>query len=481
MSHDTAVHPGYAPPEDHVPGDAEGLSPDLGIHPVTGYDAATIRDNLTHAERAALGGMLLAKSAVTDVIDVIDAGDFYSPQHGMIFDAICAVHRGGDPVDLITVAAELTRTGELSRVGGAAYLHSLVAVTPTAANAGFYARVVLERALLRRLERAGMRITQLGRAEDGGDIEELQAAAREALDAATATTATATAAVPVADLMDSTIDEIESLTRDGVINYVSTGFIDLDDYLGGGLRAGQVLVIGGRPGDGKSTLAADIARHVAINNGLPALIALWENSPNEFMQRVLSAQARVPLKSIRKGELDEGYWARIAVARPAIDAAPLHVLDAAAVDMKWDQFEQHARRFVTAHPTTAVIVVDYLQLIQNPPGRFGNRQEEVAFMAKRVKLLARGLGVAFVVVAQLNRGPESRTDKRPQMSDFRESGELENSADIGVLIHRPDKIDPDSPRVGEADFIIAKNRNGATGTVTVAFQGHYARFVDMAV
>jgi len=429
------------------------------------------------AEQGVLGGMLLSKDAIADVIDVIKGRDFYKPAHELIFDSILDLYGRGEPADAVTVSAELTKRGELARIGGAPYLHTLMSSVPTAANAGYYAVIVRERAILRRLVEAGTRITQMGYATDGADLDEIVNRAQAEIYGVTEQRAGEDYA-PLADVMEGALDEIESISnRSGQMTGVPTGFTDLDQ-LTNGLHAGQMVIIAARPAIGKSTLGLDLARSCSIRNGLTSVIFSLEMGRNEITMRLLSAEARVALHHMRAGTMTDEDWSRLARRMGEVSAAPLFIDDSPNMSMM--EIRAKCRRLKQRHDLRLVIV-DYLQLMSGGGSRRPeSRQQEVSEMSRALKLLAKELELPIIAIAQLNRGPEQRTDKRPMMSDLRESGSLEQDADVVILLHREDAYERESPRAGEADLIVAKHRNGPTATITVAFQGHYSRFVDMA-
>ncbi|HTZ26831.1 MAG TPA: replicative DNA helicase [Streptosporangiaceae bacterium] len=733
------------------------------------------------AEQCVLGGMLMSKDAISDVLEVIHPGDHYRPAHQLVHEVILDLYSRGEPADAVTVANELTKRGEIARVGGAPYLHTLMASVPTAANAGYYARIVRERAILRRLVEAGTRIVQLGYAGDG-DADEIVDRAEAEVYGVTARRISEDY-LALAEIMPGALDEIEAIgSRGGGLNGVPTGFADLD-ALTNGLHPGQMIVIAARPALGKalaletklptpvgwttmgevavgdqlvgadgrpvnvlaatevmhgrpcyevafstgevivadgqhqwltwtgpgsetavvqtteqiaatldrrpgnrgqnhavpacgpfdlpeadlpvlpyalgvwlggpytaaagltiadpeiamrvaasdfraipareekripvtylrgseaqrrallagildiggtvagngaihlavtsrelacdvrelvlslgyrcsmpnrkaprggatasrylirfltddqvfllsrkqrlhkerlrhdprmarwryivgarpvpsrpvrcvqvdspdqlylagdgmipthnSTLALDLARAASVRGGLTAVIFSLEMSRNEITMRLLSAEARVPLHSMRTGQMSEDDWTRLARRMSEVVDAPLFIDDSPNMSMM--EIRAKCRRLKQRHDLRLVII-DYLQLMSSPK-RVENRQQEVSDMSRQLKLLAKELDVPVVAVAQLNRGPEQRTDKRPLLADLRESGSIEQDSDVVILLHREDAYERESPRAGEADLIVAKHRNGPTATVTVAFQGHYSRFSDMA-
>ena len=426
------------------------------------------------AEQCVLGGMLLSKDAISDVIEVIRPTDHYRPAHQLIHEAILDLYGRGEPADAITVANELARRGEIARVGGAPYLHTLIASVPTAANASYYARIVRERAVLRRLVEAGTRIVQFGYAGDA-DADELVDRAQAEVYAVT-DRRTSEDYHSLSEIMPGALDEIEAIgSHGGVMTGVPTGFSDLD-ALTNGLHPGQMIVIAARPAVGKSTLALDFARAAAIKNSMATVVFSLEMGRNEITMRLLSAEARVPMHTMRTGQMNDDDWSRLARRMSEVADAPLFIDD--SPNMSLMEIRAKCRRLKQRHDLKFVII-DYLQLMSSPK-RTESRQQEVSEMSRSLKLLAKELEVPVIALSQLNRGPEQRTDKKPLLSDLRESGSIEQDADVVILLHREDAYERESPRAGEADLIVAKHRNGPTATVTVAFQGHYSRFVDMA-
>nr|WP_232246543.1 replicative DNA helicase [Kitasatospora mediocidica] len=427
------------------------------------------------AEQSVLGGMLLSKDAIADVVEVLKPLDYYRPAHELIHSAILDLYARGEPADPITVASELTKRGELARVGGPGYLHTLVNSVPTAANAEYYAEIVHERAVLRRLVEAGTRIAGMGYAAEG-DVDEIVNAAQAEIYAVTEQR-TSEDYAPLADIMEGALDEIEAIgSRNGQMSGVPTGFADLD-ALTNGLHPGQMIVIAARPAMGKSTLALDFSRACSITNGLPSVIFSLEMGRNEIAMRLLSAEARVALHHMRSGNMTDDDWTRVARRMPDVTAAPLFIDDSPNLSMM--EIRAKCRR-LKQRQDLKLVVIDYLQLMQSGGSRRAeSRQQEVSDMSRNLKLLAKELEVPVIALSQLNRGPEQRTDKKPMVSDLRESGSIEQDADMVILLHREDAYEKESPRAGEADLIVAKHRNGPTATITVAFQGHYSRFVDM--
>ncbi len=432
------------------------------------------------AEQSVLGAMMLSKDAIADAVEVVRPGDFYRPAHQLVFDAILDLYGRGEPADPITVSAELTRAGQLVRVGGANYLHTLVNTVPTAANAGYYAQIVAERATLRRLVTAGTRIVQMGYDTASGSAN-IVGSVDDVVDRAQAEVyeiterRTSEDYVHIESLLQSTLDEIDKISATGGIGTgIPTGFHQLDEITNG-LHPGQMITVAGRPGSGKSTLALDIARNAAVKHGKPTVIFSLEMGKLEIMMRLFSAEAGVALQNMRSGHMSDQDWTRLARRSSELAEAPLYIDDSPNLTMM--EIRSKARR-LRQRQDVQLIVIDYLQLMTSGK-RVESRQQEVSEFSRSMKLLAKELDVPVVALSQLNRGPEQRTDKRPLLSDLRESGSIEQDSDMVLLVHRPDLYEPETERAGEADLIIAKHRNGPTATIAVAFQGRYSRFADM--
>ncbi len=426
------------------------------------------------AEQSALGGMLLSKDAVADVIETLRGADFYIPKHELIFEAILTLYSHGEPTDVVAVTDELIKSGELQRAGGADYLHTLTSIVPTAANAGYYASIVSERALLRRLVDAGTRIVQMGYSGQGEALDLVNNAQAEIYSVTGAEAAEDY--VPLTIAVDAAVEEIEAARgRDGQMTGIPSGFSGLDQ-LTNGMHPGQMIIIAARPAMGKSTLALDFARSAAIKHDMPTIFFSLEMGRSEIAMRLMSAEGSVPLQSMRKGTLDSRDWTTIASTRGRINDAPLYIDD--SPNMTLVEIRAKCRR-LKQKAGLKMVVIDYLQLMTSGK-RVESRQQEVSEFSRALKLLAKELAVPVIALSQLNRGAEQRADKKPALSDLRESGSIEQDADMVVLLHREAAYEKDSPRAGEADLIVAKHRNGPTDTITVAFQGHFSRFTDMA-
>ena len=426
------------------------------------------------AEQSVLGGMLLSKDAIADVVESLRASDFYKPAHETIYEAILSLYGHGSPADAITVADELKKRGELTRVGGAAYIHTLIASVPTAANAQYYAEIVKEHAIMRRLIEAGTKIAQLGYANET-EVDTLVDQAQAEIYAVTDGNAKEDY-VSFSEALEETINEIDANSNrpDGVYG-VPTDFIEFDE-LTGGLHGGQMIVIAARPGVGKSTLALDIARSASIHHQMTTVFFSLEMSRTEVAMRILSAEGKISMGRLKKGDLDTEGWTNLATLQGRIDSAPLFIDD--SPNMTLMEIRAKCRRLKQRNDLK-LVVLDYLQLMSSGK-KVESRQQEVSEFSRSLKLLAKELDVPVIALSQLNRGSEQRTDKRPMVSDLRESGSIEQDADMVILLHREDMYNPDSERVGEADMIIAKHRGGPTRTIPLAFSGKYSRFNNMA-
>jgi replicative DNA helicase len=404
------------PPRDSV-GDEWGDGPaayEPGNRPTRPGDRTPPQDNA--AEQSVLGSMLLSKDSIADVSEALRGQDFYRPVHEVIFDAIIDLYGRGEPADPITVAAELQRRGELARIGGAPYLHTLSANVPIAANAGYYAEIVREKAILRRLVDAGTRIVQMGYAGEGQVDDVVDSAQAEVYQVTDRRSAEDYA--PLSDIMDGVLDEIEAIgNRDAGLYGVPTGFADLDD-LTNGLHNGQMIIVAARPAMGKSTLALDLCRAASIHNNMTSCFFSLEMTRSEITMRLLSAEAKVPLNHIRNGQMNDDDWQKLARKMAEVSSAPLFIDDSPNMTMM--EIRAKARRLKQRHDLR-LIIIDYMQLMTS--GRkVESRQLEVSEFSRQIKLLAKELEVPIIALSQLNRGPEQRGDKRPMMSDLRESG-----------------------------------------------------------
>lgn len=425
------------------------------------------------AEMAVLGGMLMSSDAVGEVSEIIEVTDFYQPRHQTIFDAVVALFADGQPVDAVLVANELQKNSELDKIGGVDYLHSLVAAVPTAANATYYAEIVHQRAILRNVITAGTKIAQLGYSADGSQAEEIvNLAQSEVYEMGAGRVRQDYEAIgPVAE---DALNQISDIQNHHVQKGVLTGFRKID-LLTQGLQPGQMIIVAGRPAMGKSTLGIDFARNAAFRQHLTTVVFSLEMSKTELAQRIISAQEDIPLTSLRRAEgLDEATWSKLNRSMDTFNNAPLYIDD--SPNMSLMEIRAKCRRLKQTDDLR-LVVIDYLQLMTSGK-RVESRQQEVSDFSRALKLLAKELEVPVVALSQLNRGPEMRGDKKPMLSDLRESGSIEQDADVVFLVHRPDFYNKED-RPGEADIILAKHRNGPTDTIGLAFLGAYSKFKDM--
>ena len=379
-----------------------------------------------HAEQSVIGGMLLSKDAIADCVEGLKGSDFYRPAHELIYDAILDLYSRGEPADAITVSDELTKRGDLVRVGGQAYLHQLISSVPTAANAGYYAQIVAERAVLRRLVDAGTKIVQMGYGQGGGDVLDIVNAAQAEIYAVADKRGGDDYAI-LGDVLEATVDEIEAASgKSGEMTGVPTGFTEFDN-LTNGLHPGQMIVVAARPAVGKSTWGLDIARSAAIKHKMATVLFSLEMSRTEITMRLLSAEASIQLQNMRKGTMRDEDWTRLARTMAEVSDAPLFIDD--SPNMSLMEIRAKCRRLKQQH-NLRLVIIDYLQLMSSGK-RVESRQQEVSEFSRALKLLAKELEVPVIAISQLNRGSEQRTDKRPQMSDLRESGCL--TADARIL------------------------------------------------
>lgn len=423
------------------------------------------------SERSVLGAMMLSVDAAAECVTILAPEDFYRPTHGDLFATIAGLVDQGKPTDPLAVAAAY-EPRKLMRLGGAPYLHTLISGVPTAVNAVYYAEIVRDRSLRAQMLDAGARIRQLATQGSIGDTAAVLGRAQETIEALTRGAARDDAdGAWIASAIADELDAWEQPQEAGL----ATGYTDLDDLLGG-LGAGQFVIVAGRPGIGKSVVATDVGRHAA-ERGAAVLHFSLEMSRREVMKRHIAAMAKVRLRDINQRSWTAHERTLMAAKAAELRETCYRIEDGANVTMA--VIRAKARAMARSQTGLNLLIVDYLQLLESG-GRVESRQQEVSEFSRALKLLAKELGIPIVALCQLNRGPEQRNDKRPQLSDLRESGSLEQDADIVILLNRPDAYERDDPRAGEADLIVAKHRNGPTATITVGHQLHYARFVDIA-
>ncbi len=428
-----------------------------------------------HAEESLLGAMLLSGHAVDAAVETVTAGDFYRPGHGHIYAAIITLAAAGRPVDPVTVADELTRRDLLDAVGGTGALVSLQTATPATTSAGRYARIVADHAALRRLISVGGELAELGYslpADVAGALERAEGMVFDLVDSRARTDTLA----PVGQLLDEELVALEARVGDESLPGLATGYADLDKLLLG-LAPASLNLVAARPGAGKTGFALGASLHAAAELGRPVLYASLEMSAAALRKRILGQAARINTRLLRTGDLDTDGWARAAQAAARLADTHLWIDDDASTTVAG--LRSKARRVTATAGALALIVVDYIQLVP-PAGPRERRDLEVAEVTRGLNALAKDFDVPVLALAQLNRGLEARADKRPVLADLRESGELENAADVVMFLYRDEMYHPDSPDRGLAEVIIAKHREGPTGTVRLAFLAANARFANMA-
>jgi len=423
------------------------------------------------AEESVLGSMLLSSEAIAAVVEVLKPIDFYRQAHQRIYQAVLAIYARGEPVDAITAVEELKRRQELQEVGGPLYVFNLVERVPTPASAAFYAHIVADHALLRRLISAASEIMSMAYAVP----EDPRRAADEAEQKiySVSRQRERSELVPAADLVNESMAALEHIQqRDSAFAGIPTGFVDLDNLLSG-LQKGNLIVVAARPGVGKSSFVTNLARNVAVDAGVPVAMFSLEMSRFEIGMRLLCGEAKVPWDKVRAARVGADDWTRIVEAAEVLHEAPMFIVDSGNVTIV--DIRAKARRLKTSRQGLGLIVVDYLQLMSSS-SRLDNRQQEIAEISRSLKLMAKELEIPVIAVSQLNRDPERRQDKRPQLSDLRESGAIEQDSDIVMFIHREDSDEAK----GKADIIVAKHRNGPTDVVSLAFLPHLTQFRNFA-
>jgi len=428
------------------------------------------------AEESLLGAMLLSRDAITAALECrVEAFDFYKPAHGHIFDAVVSLYGQGEPVDPVTVAEELRRANLLDQLGGKPTLLRIQATTPASANAGHYAQIVGELALLRRLISVAGEIAELGYEPPDDVTETLDRA--ESLVFEVAERRVSESLVGLATSLNTALEQLESLYgRDEQLTGVPTGYHELDNILLG-LQPSNLVVVAARPGQGKTSFALGAAANVALEVRKPVLFFSMEMGNLELTKRILASEARVDAKRLQTGNIPEGDWNRLSHAVGRLAEAPFFIDDNPHTTVM--EMRAKARRTKARYGDLGLVVVDYLQLMTSTR-RAENRQVEVADMSRGLKILARELDCPVMCLSQLNRQLEYRTDKRPMLADLRESGSIEQDADVVCFIYRDEQYNPESDQRGTAEVIVAKHRNGPTGVARLAFLDHLTKFANMA-
>jgi replicative DNA helicase len=430
------------------------------------------------AEESVLGAMMLSPAAIAAVSDVLspDGREYYRESHAKVYRAALSLYAKGEPVDAITLVDELDERGELEDVGGKVRIHELAALVPASANAGHYAQIVKEAATLRGLIRVGGEIARLGW-ERPGETPELVDRAEQILFDLSQEKATSEFS-HIETLLKESFERITQLYESGAdVTGVPSGFRDLD-RITSGFQEGNLVVIAARPSMGKSALGLGVAANLSVRKNVPVALFTLEMSKSEVTQRLMCSEAKVESQRLRTGKLSADDWPRLTAACDKLAKAPMYVDDTGSITMM--EIRSKARRLKSRHPDLGLIIVDYLQLMTSGT-TVENRVQEVSQISRSLKVLARDLDVPIVALSQLSRAVEQRHDKRPILSDLRESGSIEQDADIVMFIYRDEYYNAEeSDQQGLAEVIVAKHRNGPTDTVKLSFLKRYAKFSDLA-
>jgi replicative DNA helicase len=424
------------------------------------------------AEQSVLGAILIDNEALYKALELLRPEDFYHPPHSKIFESMITLSEREEVIDFLTLKNELERRGQLEEVGGPPYIAALVDVVPTAANVEFHARIVHEKSVARRLLQAAIQIATRCY-DDSEEVDQLVEDA-ERLIFEISETRVREGFSPLKEVIKESFKTIESLyDKKGFITGIPTGFIELD-RLTSGLQPSDLIIVAARPAMGKSSFCLNVAQHVGVRERIPTAIFSLEMSKEQLGIRLLCGEARIDSHRVRTGYVAREDWPRLSAAAETLSAAPIYIDDTPAISVL--EMRAKARRLKAEHGL-GLIIVDYLQLVRSTK-RHENRQQEVTEISRSLKALAKELNVPVIALSQLSRAVETRSDRRPQLSDLRESGSLEQDSDVVLFIYRPDAYDPEEQE-GIAEIIIGKQRNGPVGTVQLAFIKEYTRFENL--
>jgi len=437
-------------------------------------ESLKVPPNSIQAEQAVLGGLMLDNEGWDKVAENVSEEDFYRKEHRYIFRAISQLASKMDPFDVVTVSEMLETMGEIESVGGLAYVGMLAKDTPTAANIDSYAKIVRDRSVLRQLIHVGTTISGSAFNTEGQETSQLlENAERQVFEIAEQQQRGKSGFTPVRSLLAKAVDKIESLyEQDNPITGVSTGFTDFDEMTSG-LQASDLVIVAGRPSMGKTTFAMNLAENVAIKAKKPVAVFSMEMPGDQLAMRMMSSLGRIDQHKVRTGKLDDDEWPRMTSAINLLAETQLFIDDTPALTPT--EVRSRSRRLMREHGQLGLIVLDYLQLMQSPSSG-ENRVQQISDISRNLKALAKELNVPVIALSQLNRNLEQRPNKRPVMSDLRESGSIEQDADVIVFIYRDEVYNEDSPDKGVAEIIIGKQRNGPIGTSRLTFLGQYTRF-----
>lgn len=432
------------------------------------------------AEQALLGGLLLDNAAWERVADLVGPDDFYRDEHKRIFRHVSRLLEQGRPADVVTVHESLEKSGEAEAAGGLAYLAELANQTPSAANARRYGEIIRERAILRKLIAVADEIAASALSPMGRDAKSLlDEAESKIFEIAEAGARSITGFIPIGQALKLVVDRVQELydrEDPSEVTGIPTGYIDLDEKTSG-LQPSDLIILAGRPAMGKTTLALNIAEHVALHQRLPVAVFSMEMPSTQLATRFLASLGRIDMQNLRRGRLSDDDWQRLTAAMGKLYEAPIFIDETPALNPI--DLRARARRLARQCGKLGLIVVDYLQLMTGTR-ESDNRATELSEISRSVKSLAKELNVPIIALSQLNRSLEQRPNKRPVMSDLRESGAIEQDADIIMFIYRDEVYNPDTPDKGVAEIIIAKHRNGPTGTIRLSFFGEHTRFESFA-
>jgi replicative DNA helicase len=451
-------------------------------NPDAQLDQIKLPPHSVEAEQSVLGGLLLEASALDKITDLMTADDFYRQEHRLIFRQIVRLSEQAKPVDVITVAEALEIAGELDKVGGLAYLGGLAQNVPSAANIRRYGEIVRERSIMRKLAEVGTDIASSAYNPTGRDAAQLlDEAESKVFEIAEAGSKGKQGFIAMPPLLSQVVERIETLyARDNPsdITGTATGFTDLD-RMTSGLQPGDLVIIAGRPSMGKTALAINIAENVAMDTKLPVAIFSMEMAATQLAMRMLGSVGKLNQHDLRTGRLQDDDWGRLTHALGKLNDAPIHIDESAALSSL--DLRARSRRLHRQNNGLGLIVVDYLQLMSSNAGKASeNRATEISEISRSLKALAKELHVPVIALSQLNRSLEQRPNKRPVMSDLRESGAIEQDADLILFIYRDEVYNSDSADKGKAEIIIGKQRNGPIGKIELAFRGEYTRFDNLA-
>ena len=454
------------------------MSEDYYFTPDPAVDTLKVPPHSIQAEQSVLGGLMLDNQTWDSVADKISSEDFYRRDHKLIFETISQLADKQDPFDVITLSERLEANNELQNVGGLAYLGTLVKDTPSAANIVAYANIVRDRSVLRQLIHVGTEISDSAFNTEGRETADLlENAERNVFKIAEQRQRGQGGFNPIKSLLAKAVDKIETLyEQDGDITGASTGFTDLDEKTSG-LQPADLIIVAGRPSMGKTTIAMNMAENVALKSGLPVAVFSMEMPGEALAMRMMSSLGRIDQHKVRTGKLDDDDWPRLTSAINLLAETQLFIDDTPALTPT--EVRSRARRLTREHGQLGLIVLDYLQLMQSPSSG-DNRVQQISDISRSLKALAKELNVPVIALSQLNRNLEQRPNKRPVMSDLRESGAIEQDADLIIFVYRDEVYNEDSPDKGIAEIIIGKQRNGPLGTVRLTFLGQYTRFENFA-